>query len=316
MPQIPYVTILNAQKCPCLRRGCRCNYDNRHPFQDALLSLPTNTNIIEALRETIKRLEDHRKKGETYEQELRNEVYRIRQTKLRLGSQMTTKVKVGKTTITAIIDSGADINYVNKKWCDKMQIPYKMTGWGWIKSYKGEKSRTNILEANIKTRIQGKFCRTRFTVLEETGDDLLVLGDPWLAEQNPDIDWKKRTLRFRTEPSTRRRTRAPCLRVVDSRTFEHMEAPWNDYSEKTATATKRKKEANELATIHEDTESENHTAKEKIRIGELDNNREVKELEAKNVERHSEAYIAELEDIKKKLPDEIKDFADVFCSED
>jgi hypothetical protein len=57
---------------------------------------------------------------------------------------MTTKVKVGKTTITVIIDSGADINYVNKKWCDKMQIPYKMTGWGWIKSYKGEKSRTKL----------------------------------------------------------------------------------------------------------------------------------------------------------------------------
>jgi hypothetical protein len=28
---------------------------------------------------------------------------------------MTTKVKVGKETVTAIVDSGADINYVNRK---------------------------------------------------------------------------------------------------------------------------------------------------------------------------------------------------------
>ena len=34
---------------------------------------------------------------------------------------MTTKVKVGKETITAIVDSGADINYVNKKWCDRYE---------------------------------------------------------------------------------------------------------------------------------------------------------------------------------------------------
>jgi hypothetical protein len=95
-----------------------------------------------------------------------------------------------------------------------------------------------------------------------------------------------------------------------------MEAPWKDHSEKTVAATKRKEEVNKLAIIHEDTENNNHTAKEQIRIGELDNDKEIKELEAKNVGRYSEAYMVELEDIKKKLPDEIKDFADVFCSED
>jgi hypothetical protein len=194
---------------------------------------------------------------------------------------MTTKVKVGKETITAIIDSGADINYVNKGWCDKMKIPYKMTGWGWVRSYKGEKTRTRILEASIKTRIQGKFCRARFTVLEETGDDLLVFGDPWLADQNPDIDWKKRTLKFRAEPSAHERIRAPCLRVVDSRTFEHMGSPWKDYSEETITAKRKQEKANELTTIHEDIENEDHAAKEEIRTSELDNSSEVKELEAK-----------------------------------
>jgi hypothetical protein len=197
--------------------------------------------ISEALKDTIKRLEDHKKTGETHDENLRKQILRIRHTTTRIGSQMTVKAKVGKETIKTIIDSGADINYVNKKWYDKMKIPYKMTGWGWIKSYKGEKSRTNILEANIKMKVQGRFCRSRFTVLEETGEDLLVLGDPWLTEQNPDIDWQKRTLRFRAKPSIKEGTRAPYLRVVDSRTFQHMEAPWREYNETTGRNLKEKK---------------------------------------------------------------------------
>ena len=53
---------------------------------------------------------------------------------------MSVKVKVEKKTITAIVDSGANINYVNKNWCDTLGLPYKMVGWGWVKSYKGEKT--------------------------------------------------------------------------------------------------------------------------------------------------------------------------------
>jgi hypothetical protein len=184
-----------------------------------------------------------------------------------------------------------------------------MTGWGWVKSYKGEKTRTKVLEANIKTRVQGRYSRTRFTVLEETGEDLLVLGDPWLAEHNPDIDWKKRTLKFRKRPERDEGSRAPRLRVVDSRTFEHMEAPWKKYDKETFTV--RKGEINKLETIHEDVKSENIAES-----NELSGNNEIKELEATSHQRHSKAYLAELEDIRRKLPDEVKEFADVFSSEE
>jgi ferritin-like protein len=33
-------------------------------------------------------------------------------------------------------------------------------------------------------------------------------------------------------------------------------------------------------------------------------------------EKHSAAYYKELQEIREELPEEIKDFADVFCSED
>ena len=128
-PQIPLVTILNAQKCPCLRRGCLCNYDNQNPFQEALITPPTNTRVIEVLKKTIKDLEEHLEKRKMYEWRLKNEIMNIRQTKTMQGSQLSIKVKVGKSTITSIIDSGADINYVNKGWCDRMKIPYKMIAY-------------------------------------------------------------------------------------------------------------------------------------------------------------------------------------------
>jgi hypothetical protein len=85
LPQIPFVTIENAQKCPCLRRGCICNYNNNHPFQNALLSPPSSVMITEALRDTIKRLEDFKKKGEIHQRIIRQEVYNIRQTSTRVG---------------------------------------------------------------------------------------------------------------------------------------------------------------------------------------------------------------------------------------
>lgn len=172
--------------------------------------------------------------------------------------------------------------------------------------------RTKILEASIKVRVKGRFSRSRFTILEETGDDLLVLGDPWLREQNPDIDWKKRTLKYRARPSTEERTRAPCLRVVDSRTFEHMEAPWKRYDE--SALRKEKREVNKLAAIHEDPQELMCIAKTKIE--EMDSNHEIRELESGNTKEHSQAYWKQLTEIKEKLPTEVKDFADVFCSED
>jgi hypothetical protein len=225
---------------------------------------------------------------------------------------------VGNKTITAIVDSGADIDYVNKKWCEDMKIPYKVTGWGWVGGYKGDKEKTKLLEANIKIRVQGRFCRTRFTVLEETGDDVLVLGDPWLRDQNPDIDWKKRTLRWRAKPNTQEGTRATQLRVVDSRIFKHMEAPWKKHDEKYKASEKEKKKPEVLVTIQEDTERKKHTETEKdgSRINELDSSKEIRELETVERETHSQAYWKEINEIKNKLPEEVKEFADVFCSED
>lgn len=280
LPRIPLITITNAQICPCLRRGCQCNYDNGHPFHEALLTPPANVSIVDALKETIKRLEGHVAEGNKREREIRKRTQKIRMVSTEQKGQLSVGVKVGKITITAIVDSGADVNYINEQWCKERKIPYRMTGWGWIKGYNGEKTRTKILEASIGIKVLGKYCRTKFSVLKETGDDKLVLGIPWLEKANPVIDWRSRTIKFHGKNSEN--SWSPRIGMVGA--MEEKRA------ETRVGLDARKKPVKVLPTIEEE--------------------------DSDTANKHSEAYNKELQDIRERLPDEIKDFADVFCSED
>jgi chaperonin cofactor prefoldin len=294
-PRIPLITITNAQKCPCLRRGCQCNYDNSHPFHEALLSPPANISVVDALKETIERLESHVASSNKREKELREGIRKIRMVSSEQKGQLLTEVKVGKATITAVIDSGADINYVNEQWCKEEKIPYRMTGWGWIKSYKGEKTRTKILEADIKIRVQGKFSRAKFTVLKETGDDKLVLGIPWLEKANPSIDWKNRTITFHGISNGEDASRKQKIGIVGTE--------YTEYEGIRKSPSERKGMVRVLPTIEEDQEEVTPRMDER-------NERPEKQV------KHSAAYFQELKDIQSKLPAEVKEFADVFCTED
>jgi hypothetical protein len=80
------------------------------------------------------------------------------------------------------------VDYVNEKWCDEKGFPVTKIGNGWIKGFDGKESRTKIQAAEVKFRIQRKFQRRKFRILEETGSDKMVLGMPWLQDTNPSID--------------------------------------------------------------------------------------------------------------------------------
>lgn len=296
LPRIPLVTIMNAQECPCLRRGCRCNYDNKHPFHEALLSPPANISVVDALKETIERLENHVESSNRREKRLKDQIHRVRQTSTGRNGQLVTEVKVGNSTIAAVIDSGADINYVNEEWCKEKNIPYKRTGWGWIKSYKGERTRTEIIEANIKIRVQGRFSRTKFAVLKKTGDDKLVLGIPWLEKANPVIDWKERTIKFHGKRDGSHWS--PQVRIVD--TVGNV-----DRGTSRKEPNERKGMVRTLPVIEEE---ENP--------GKGSTSQKKKEEHHSETPRCSAAYEKELREIQGQLPREIRDFADVFCTED
>jgi hypothetical protein len=75
-----------------------------------------------------------------------------------------------------------------------------------MRGYDGKQKRAMILRASIEFRYQGQRIRQRFRVVEETDDDLMVLGLPWLQRLNPDIDWKKRIVTLRKASKDPRRT--------------------------------------------------------------------------------------------------------------
>ena len=124
-------------------------------------------------------------------QGLMGEIIGIRQTTAGEPTrQMETTIRVNNKTETAIIDSGADINYVNKEWCTQNGIEYQVTGYGKIKAYDGSYVQGLIRKATTEFKIQGNKGRQVFHVFTETGRDNIVLGMPWLEDENPAIDWK------------------------------------------------------------------------------------------------------------------------------
>jgi hypothetical protein len=71
-------------------------------------------------------------------QGLMGKIIRVRKTTTEEPTrQMETTIRVNNRTETAIIDSGAGINYVNKEWCTQNEIEYQVTGYGKIKAYNG-----------------------------------------------------------------------------------------------------------------------------------------------------------------------------------
>jgi hypothetical protein len=121
--------------------------------------------------------------------------------------QIDIKVKVENETIMAIVDCGANVDYVNEAWCEKMKFPIKEMGQGWMEGYDAKRTKVKLREAEIKFRFQGKFQRQKFRVIKETGSDLLVLGMPWLQKTNPEVDWQKRTVNLRKPASQSLRTK-------------------------------------------------------------------------------------------------------------
>jgi gag-polyprotein putative aspartyl protease len=115
--------------------------------------------------------------------------------------QIDIRVKVGNETVTAIVDCGADADYINEEWCEKKNFPIKDIGDGWMEGFDGKRKKTKLRDAEVKFRFDGVFQRQKFRVIKETGEDLMVLGMPWLQKMNPEINWQKRTVTLRKEAS-------------------------------------------------------------------------------------------------------------------
>jgi PAS domain-containing protein len=301
-PEIPLVTMLNNDKCPCLRKGCICTTSQKHQFHQGLLTVEhcwdkgcmmhriTKTTLsdmgqeISNLRNEIQQLTERLRSSCTISSVTGSSQIR----------QMETTIEVSGKEIRAIIDSGADINYVNRRWCDENGIRYVNTGYGKIRAYDDTYKQDYVRKATFEFRLHGEVQRQIFHVLSETGQDNIVLGMPWLENENPDIDWKKRTV------SIRRRSKKSLSNGQGSK--ERMlalrfEEPRNGLTRNTAQGIGRPK----LATVREE-----GTDSKGIGRAALGHRRTHPDIEG------TKGTETELEKIKKALPKELWGYEEVF----
>jgi hypothetical protein len=166
-PVIPTITIKNAQKCPCLREGCECNWIPSHPFHAELIP----GSIFSCDRHkipTIRKVSDES-----------------------ASRQLSVAVKVKGSVVQTIVDSGANVNYINEAWGKRMGIKAQDQGEGTIRANSGETIKGRIKVTSTKFSMNGKTMEHEFRVIRKTGSDNMLLGIPWLREENPMIDWQK-----------------------------------------------------------------------------------------------------------------------------
>jgi len=195
-PKLPRCAVIKTQQCPCFRNGCLCNFSEAHPFRNSLLYPSGYEGEVNELLNTINEAEKWIRETEERTQTLRM-VKNIEPN----VKQIDIRVKVRKATIAAIVDCGADVDYINKAWCERQKFPIRELGDGWMEGYDAKKTRTKLQDAEVKFKYQGVTQTRRFRVVQETGTDIMVLGMPWLQEMNPDVDWKERTVTLKKEAS-------------------------------------------------------------------------------------------------------------------
>jgi hypothetical protein len=111
-------------------------------------------------------------------------------------SQIHVTINVKRQETMALIDCGADINYVNEEWCKTKGFRTTHAGFGNVQGFDGKRTRVPIKETVIPFRMDGRFQNHKFRVIRDTGSDKIVLGMPWLRKENPDIDWSSRTVKI------------------------------------------------------------------------------------------------------------------------
>src|SRR6266850_3188998 len=205
-PFIPAVMVLNGQQCPCLRIGCLCGYDPRHPFH-LEMSTP-QTCISESCKEHEffeKGLRIHRDSNRINNPETTREIdnltekfanWKIDQINDSKEPTIRIDVEVQGRRVLAEIDCGATGNFVNLEWARNQNMHIVEEGTAEITLFDGSKKevpkRTTIISFKIGTTVH----KQTFNALAETGRNKIVLGMPWLKEYNPSIDWRKKQVKI------------------------------------------------------------------------------------------------------------------------
>jgi predicted aspartyl protease len=212
-PKIPKITVLNAQRCPCVRNGCACQLDQRHPYHlDLCRSQVCTSDKCCEIHDNWKMIENNRPKeldkALTNEEFIKvdKELKRIKLIANRMKCQTVKmdqnniaqiKIKInGKERLT-LIDSGASENFISRKLADEIGVKSKTMKTVEITKFDGSTEKYRIGRNLIKYRVNDKNYQEEFTIIEMGQDCEVILGYPWLKKHNPKIDWQKKTVQIK-----------------------------------------------------------------------------------------------------------------------
>ena len=122
-----------------------------------------------------------------------------------------------KVETKALIDSGAKgASFINSKFVQENQIPTKRLSRPIpIQNVDGTVNKAGEIERYLKVSMEvyGKTCEV--TLLETSlGQETVILGYPWLRQENPNIDWKQHKLTWNTKTYH--------IKQIGLETFEHL----------------------------------------------------------------------------------------------
>ena len=127
----------------------------------------------------------------------------------------------GKTkSFSALADSGAEVNIINRVTAQKMGLPIFNTNIG-LSAIHGEAVKTygmHYIEFQQEDQ-QGQVRYFQDTFLAADINTRMILGMPWLTMANPNIDWSKRSFQWRTYTAAVALTTTCRVDVIDPKEF-------------------------------------------------------------------------------------------------
>ena len=83
--------------------------------------------------------------------------------------QIDINVKVGNESITAVVDCGANVDYVNEAWCKEKKFPITDIGKGWMEGFDGKQTKNQTSKNKIEVQISSKIPTTKVSDNQRNG---------------------------------------------------------------------------------------------------------------------------------------------------
>ena len=97
--------------------------------------------------------------------------------------------------VRTLIDSGAETNVIDWRTVQQYNLPTRLIQKSWtLRGVTGATDEVVSKIASLRLRIWGKELRVRCYVTNLGNWERIILGMPWMAEHNPIINWRSRTL--------------------------------------------------------------------------------------------------------------------------